>query len=239
MHRRQFLAVSGPGIVLQWRWFDREPEIAGIRFREVHTGAGRHYIWLHGNEQTAREVLEEHMKAANGRALFVRSTDRYVSLFGGRVDPNRIWSREGAGQNLKTLNPSWTAQELARALGAIEDDRPAFLKGLLPRQGRVLVALHNNGPAYSVSDEVPISDSIALNDREHPDEFMLCTIPTDFELLSGGPYNVVLQHRAPKQDDGSLSRLCAARGIRYVNIEAALGNAGAQRKMLDWVERML
>jgi hypothetical protein len=99
--------------------------------------------------------------------------------------------------------------------------------------------LHNNGPGYSARDEVPISDSVALNDSEHLDEFMLCTMRPDFDLLAGGPFNVVLQYRAPKEDDGSLSRLCAARGIRYVNIESALGNAEAQQRMLDWVERML
>ena len=43
----------------------------------------------------------------------------------------------------------------------------------------------------------------------------------------------------PQEDDGSLSRLCATRGVRYVNIEAALGNAEAQQRMLDWIERVL
>ena len=71
---------------------------------------------------------------------------------------------------------------------------------------------------------------------EHPDEFMLCTMRDDFEKLAKGPYNVLLQYTAPPDDDGSLSRLCAARNIRYVNIEAAHGNAAAQREMLEWLE---
>jgi hypothetical protein len=103
----------------------------------------------------------------------------------------------------------------------------------------VLVALHNNGPDYSVRDEVPISDAVAMNDAAHPDEFMLCTIKSDFEMLSGGPFNVVLQNRAPKEDDGSLSRLCAARNVRYVNVEAAPEHADAQRRMLEWIEVVL
>jgi len=40
----------------------------------------------------------------------------------------------------------------------------------------------------------------------------------------------------PPDDDGSLSRLCAAESIRYVNIEAAHGNTTGQRAMLQWLE---
>jgi hypothetical protein len=90
-----------------------------------------------------------------------------------------------------------------------------------------------------VQDEIPISDLVALNDREHPDEFMLCTMRFEFEVLAGGPFNVILQHSAPKEDDGSLSRLCASRNVRYVNIEAAHGNRKRQQEMLEWLERVL
>jgi hypothetical protein len=48
----------------------------------------------------------------------------------------------------------------------------------------------------------------------------------------------VLQIAGPKEDDGSLSRLAAARRVRYVNIEAPLGGAAEQRRMLDFVERL-
>jgi hypothetical protein len=47
---------------------------------------------------------------------------------------------------------------------------------------------------------------------------------------------VVLQQHAPKQDDGSLSRLAAARGVRYVNLEVELGNADRQQEMMRWLE---
>jgi hypothetical protein len=68
---------------------------------------------------------------------------------------------------------------------------------------------------------------------------MLCTMRADFEKLAKGHYNVLLQHTAPAEDDGSLSRLCAARNIRYVNIEAAHGAIGIQRAMLEWLEAVL
>lgn len=221
--------------------FRREPSIAGIQFREVRKGPDRRrYIWIHGDERTAFEVLTTHFKeGAQGRAFFIRSEQRNVPLLGGVVDPNRIFSREGAERSVRSLNPSWSEEQQRRALKELDDDRAGFVRRLLPRSDTVLIALHNNGPGYSIKDEVEISDALALQDPDHPDEFMLCTRRVDFELLAGGPFNVVLQNRAPKDDDGSLSRLCAARDIRYVNIEAAQGNADGQRRMLLWTERVL
>lgn len=214
--------------------------MAGIRFHEVRRGDRRRYLWIHGNEPTAQKVLADWTRSgASGRALFIRSSERNVPLLDGRIDPNRMWSRIGAEKNLRTLNPKWSPEQVRRALDRLDRDRHRVLGRLLPKSGNLLIALHNNGPGYSVKDEVPISDSVALNDSGHPDEFMLCTSRPDFEILAGGVFNVVLQQKAPPDDDGSLSRLCAARGVRYVNIEAAHGNEAAQKRMLAWVETVL
>jgi hypothetical protein len=237
--RRQFLAATGLELLLPWRWFRREPSIAGIRFREVRRDEGRHYIWIHGDEQTARGVLSDWMRTATGRAFFIRSAERNVEVEGGKIDPNRMWSRVGAERSLRSLNPGWTDAGVRAALDKLDDDREGFLRRIVPPPNGLLIALHNNGPAYSVRDEVSISDAVALTDPDHPDEFMLCTNRPDFELLAGGPFNVLLQRQAPPEDDGSLSRLCAARNIRYVNIEAAHGNAEAQHRMLEWLNGVL
>jgi hypothetical protein len=47
---------------------------------------------------------------------------------------------------------------------------------------------------------------------------------------------VVLQRSAPKEDDGSLSRLAARRGVRYINLEVTLGERAKQEEMLGWLE---
>jgi hypothetical protein len=73
---------------------------------------------------------------------------------------------------------------------------------------------------------------------DRPREFILCTDPRDYARLATGPFNVVLQNVAPKEDDGSFSRLAAARRVRYVNIEAPLGSAAEQARMLAFVERL-
>jgi hypothetical protein len=90
-----------------------------------------------------------------------------------------------------------------------------------------------------VNDEVPISDSVSLREPANPHAFFLCTNPGDFAVLQKSPYNVVLQQKKPRQDDGSLSRLAASGGVRYVNLEVERGNAMKQMEMLRWMDENL
>ena len=121
-------------------------------------------------------------------------------------------------------------------LRMLDKGRSRLIKAILPPSPGLLIAMHNNSRGYSVEDEVPISDEVSLNDRANPHEFMLATDPADFAALSKSPFNVVLQRNAPPEDDGSLSRLAAKQGVRYVNIEAGIGNVAKQQAMLGWLE---
>lgn len=114
-----------------------------------------------------------------------------------------------------------------------------MLAALVPPPGDLLVALHNNGKGYSVQNEVPLSNEVSLADPGHPHDIFLAKHPEDYHRLAAGPYNAVLQQNAAGPDDGSLSRLMAARSGRYVNLEVELGKAARQREMLQWLERML
>jgi hypothetical protein len=231
--RREFVASWFPFF---WR---RHADLAGIRFDVVRRHSDRrHYLWIHGNEETARHVLRDHIRKAEGRAYLIRNSVRNVRLRGGQLDPNRMFSRDGAEKNLRALNPSWDFYQLQEALDELDRGRQRFLDKLLPERGELLIALHNNSAGYSVMDEVPISDRTSIRNPEQPRLFALCTDTRDYEQLAAGAFNVVLQNVAPKQDDGSLSRLAAARRVRYVNIEAPLGAAAEQRRVLDFVERL-
>lgn len=235
------VALAGFGSVWPFNWFRHTARLGEAKFREVRGDPGaRRYIWIHGDERTAGDILRTYMRTAKGRAFLVENHTRNVRLNDGSFDPNRIFSREGAGKNLRELNPAWTPEMLRKALDRLDHDRERFLKRILPPdRNELLIALHNNGPDYSVKDEISISDAVALNDEAHPDEFLLCTMPWDFHRLARGRYNVVLQHRAPQEDDGSLSRICAARNVRYVNIEAGHGAAARQAEMLRWLDERL
>ena len=233
--RREFILGIG---AFPFFWRSTSIRIAEVRFRVLRHGkSARRYLHIHGNEATAREVLRNHLKIAKGTAHLVANEQRNVPLLGGQLDPNRMFSREGAGKNLHLLNASWSEDQIQKALALLDRDRARFVHAIAPPPGGLLICLHNNGPGYSVLDEAPISDRTSLRNEEHPREFMLCTDPRDYDVLSGSPFNVVLQEKAPPDDDGSLSRFAAKTPFRYMNIEAPHGNAAAQRAMLEWAER--
>jgi hypothetical protein len=230
--RRQFLAFG-------WLPFlqPRRIRLAGASFRIVRNGhAPRRYLLIHGNEETAREVLTRHMETHEGIAYLVENHTRNISVDSAQLDPNSMFSRAGAEANLLRLNPGLAPDRLQAALNLLDRGRERLVRALVPPKGGLLVALHNNSEGYSVQDEVEISDETSLREPANPHAFFLCTDPKDFAVLKTSPYNVVLQQHAPKQDDGSLSRLAAARGLRYVNLEVGLGHPDRQREMMRWLE---
>ena len=105
---------------------------------------------------------------------------------------------------------------------------------MLPPKGGRLFALHNNRE-YSVQDEVAASDQTSIKQPGLPRNFFLCTDPRDFEILKESPYNVVLQSQ-PDPDDGSFSRLAARLGVRYINLECAIGEYDAQLERVRWLD---
>jgi hypothetical protein len=234
--RREFLAYAS---VFGWIPFlrPRHVSLAGARFRISRYGrSNRRYLVIHGNEETAREVLTAHIRAHQGIAYIVENHTRNVPVEAGQIDPNRMFSRVGAEANLKRLNPDWPPQKLEAALAILDRGRERLVKDLFPPSGGLTIVLHNNSESYSVLDEQSISDAVSLREPANPHAFFLCTDEEDFRKLTTSPYNVVLQKKAPPEDDGSLSRLAAARGVRYVNLEVALGQSARQKEMLDWLE---
>ena len=236
LSRREFLAYAS---IFGWLPFFRPKriELAGARFRITRYGhSNRRYLVIHGDEETAREVLTAHMRAHEGISYIVENHSRNVPIESGQIDPNRMFSRVGAEANLKRLNPDWPPERIRAALSILDRGRDRLAKAFLPAPGGLTVALHNNSESYSVRDEEPISDAGSIREPDNPHAFYLCTDEEDFRKLSTSPYNVVLQKKAPPQDDGSLSRLAAARNCRYVNLEVGRGHAGRQKEMLDWIE---
>ncbi len=237
LNRREFLFGLGG---FPFFWGPRTVRFGDARFRILSRGKSpRRYLHIHGDETTAREVLLAHMRSGQGVAFLVRSEWRTVPLRGGRVDPNRIFSRAGAAASLRKLNPDWSAARIGQALDALDRDRPRFLKAIRPPAGGLLIALHNNGPGYSVKDEAPISDRVSLKNPDQPREFLLCTDPRDFDILATFRWNVVLQNKAPQEDDGSLSRLAAREGFRYINIETPRGAFERQQVIFGLVDQEL
>jgi len=109
----------------------------------------------------------------------------------------------------------------------------------MPTQNGVLISVHNNFRGYNVKYEIKNSRKTSIKKKQNPRDFILCTNEDDYEKLAVGPYNVVLQDTVKDRDDGSLSWESLRRNVRYVNIETRLGYLAKQKKMLEFVGRML
>ena len=213
---------------------------AGAKFNLVQNGhSPNRYIWLHGDEQTARMALEYHIKHFAGLAFFIQNETREIPFKSTIVDPNRIFSRNGSYHALKKFKPGWQRGTLKQALDEIDSVRTSFLDILMPGGNGRLIAVHNNFRGYNVKNEEKRSQRTSINPGQNPRDFIICTNEKDFEKLSTGPYNVVLQSEIPEKDDGSLSWEALRRNVRYLNVETRLGYLTKQKKMLRFIETTL
>ena len=205
----------------------------------INGNSPNRYIWLHGDEQTAKMALKYHIKNYMGVAFFIKSETREIPFESTIIDPNRIFSRKGSYYALRKFKPDWAPGTLEKALDKLDVDREYFLKVLMPNEHGYLVSLHNNFRGYNVHKEKSNSQKVSIKENENPRDFIICTNADDFEKLSSGPYNVVLQNKLPKKDDGSLSWEALRRNVRYLNVETRLGYLSKQKKMLNFIEKVL
>ena len=217
-----------------------ELSYCGIDFQVKKNGfSDVSYILIHGDEETARMLLSEHIKKNKGKAFFIKSKEREVVFGPTKVDPNRIFSRAGARKALKKFRPHWNHKELTKLLEKLDESRNIFLFNIFPSEGGLLIALHNNFRGYSVKDELTNSQLHSIKKDKNPRDFIICTDLKDYQKLKKGPYNVVLQNIIDEDNNGSLSWPALENGVRYVNIETRLGWLSQQRKMLKFVESRL
>jgi hypothetical protein len=213
----------------------QQVDLSGIHFRVLRHGRSpRRFLVIHGDEDTARDVLTNYMRDHAGVAYVVTGKTREVEIKNAKIDPNRMFSREGARASIRSLNPNIGPEALIDVLDYLDSEREKLLKHLVPAKGSRLFALHNNRN-YSVQDELGASDRTSIKQPDQPRNFFLCTDPKDYGILQQSPFNVVLQSQ-PDPDDGSLSRLAARRGFRYINLECAIGAYDAQMERVKWLE---
>ena len=217
-----------------------EISYCGIPFEiKENSSSSTHYIVIHGDEQTAKILINEHIKKNKGKAFIIKSKDREVTLGPTIVDPNRLFSNIGARKALKNFKADWIKSELDELLTELKISRKNFLDSIFPSEGGLLIALHNNFRGYNVNSELKKSQLFSIKKNENPRDFIICTNDVDYEKLKNGPYNIVLQNVMNNNNDGSLSWAAIQKGVRYINIETRLGWLSMQRKMLNFVEEKL
>ena len=213
---------------------------ANAKFDLILNGSSSNrYIWLHGDEQTAKMALEYHIGKYQGIAFFIDSKTREIPFQSTIVDPNRIFSRRGSYHALRKFKPDWPPGSLKKALDILDREREEFLNVLMPSESGYIISLHNNFRGYNVHKEKSKSQKVSIKKTENPRDFIICTDANDYDKLSSGPFNVVLQNKLPQKDDGSLSWEALRRNVRYLNVETRLGYLSKQKKMLKFIEEVL
>ena len=207
-----------------------------VRYKQ---DSNKHYIWIHGDEKTAKMAILNHLKFYPGKGFFIDNEDREVDYLDTKIDPNRIFSRSGSYRTLKKFKPEWSPGTLKPELDKLDKQRDIFLKKIFPDSMGLIIAVHNNSRGYSVKDELKFSTKVSLNSKQSSKDFIICTYDGDFEKLAVGPYNVVLQNKMPTKDNGSLSWAALRNGVRYINVETRLGWRTKQEKMLEFIEKSI
>ena len=239
--RRDFVALSIAGPLVGWLpWFrPKELAVGDARFRIVRNRRStRRYVLLDGDQDAARQVLLHHMESQRGTAYLIEGAAREVGIGGGKLDPNRMFSRAGADKSLRSLNPGWNEGQVTAALDLLDGQREKLLDALIPPDRGLLIALGSGGAA-SATDAAATAEQRSLPQPDTPQAFYLCTDRGDYQALAASPYNVVLSRHVRARDDGSLERRASARDVRFLHIETRPGDGAAQRDMLVWAEAHL
>ena len=145
-----------------------------MNFRILRTGrSNRRYLHIHGDEETARLVLERHVQTHDGIAYLIESRTRNILVDGLKLIRITCLSRVGADANLQRLNRGATRPQADRARALLDHGREHLVRALTPPKGGLTIALHNNARGYSVEHEVSISDETSLRQPAEPHAFFL------------------------------------------------------------------
>lgn len=196
------------------------------------------FISLHDDESTsvdaAKKLLQEHggllIEIENNAQRNIRFRLGQNSY---KVDPNRIFAKEGIKKSLDELGPT-----SARAIDEVEKLGKRITQ-LIPEDAEYVIALHNNTPGYFSAIEYTPGNKrsvdtkkVFINDKQDADDFFLTTDHSLYEKLADKGYNTILQDNKNCTEDGSLSVYCGKKNIRYVNCETEHGKTEQYFEMM-------
>ena len=218
VQQHQYLLGSTPVTISQIRYSNALP----IQF-----------LHLHHDETTAGDVAKQfsddlgidYIQLLNGGNRLIEFK---ISGTSYRVDPNRMFTKNGIVANLK-LHSRYN-DEAFQAVYRFQQKIITLLDTT-----KTIIALHNNrDEEFTLADYMlNATDLVHRNPSLDPDDFFITTDSTIFIRLKEKDFNVALERGAELKDDGSLSIYCSRLGIRYVNVEAEHGHAKEQAAMLQ------
>jgi len=196
------------------------------------------FINLHDDEMTSVDAAKRVLEEYGGMLIEIENNAQRNILFRlgqymYKVDPNRIFSKEGIKKSLEESGrTSVKAIDEAAKLGE-------RIIELIPEQTECIIALHNNTPnLFSAIEYTPgnkravDSKKVYLDPEEDTDDFFLTTDNILYEKLADKGFNTILQDNKNCTEDGSLSVYCGKKNIRYVNCETEHGKAEQYYEMM-------
>ena len=212
-----------------------------IKVQQYGTRDNIVFISLHDDELTsvdaAKKVLLEHggllIKIENNAQRNIRfRLGRYFY----KVDPNRIFAKEGIKESLEEFGKS-----SPKAIEEVEKLGKRITQ-LIPSEAEYIIALHNNTPGhFSVTEYTPgnkragDTKKVYINDEQDADDFFLTTDKSVYKKLAGKGYNTILQDNKDCTEDGSLSVYCGKKKMRYINCETEHGKTEQYYEMMKAV----
>jgi len=231
-------ATTGISVTERTIFYELAETVVPIKILQYGERTDILFINLHDDELTsvdaAKRILEEH----GGMLIEIENnSQRNIGFRLGRyfyrVDPNRIFSKEGIDKSLEQLGTS-----SPKAIDEVEKMGQRIIQ-LIPEETKCVIALHNNTPdLFSVLEYAPgnkrSSDSkkVYINARQDPDDFFLTTDSYLYEKLADKGFNSILQDNKNCTEDGSLSVYCGKKNIRYVNCETEHGKSEQYYEMI-------
>lgn len=196
-------------------------------------------INLHANEETSVQAASSVLEENGGTLIKIENSKQRVIYFRLKgikygFDPNRIFSKTGIEQTLKSngrISPD--------AINEVEKFAQRLLQ-LIPVNTSCIIALHNNTEeAYSVRSYLPGSDrqydakAVYTDSLQDVDDIILTTDSLLYKKMADNGYNSIWQDNDKAKKDGSLSIYCGERNKRYINIETQHGKVGQYMKMFE------
>ena len=197
------------------------------------------FIGLHDNESTGLDITKSILEERGGLLIKIENSyNRNINFILDRrsftFDPNRMFSKTGIRQSLKSFGRSSD-----KAISEVDKFAKHILQ-LFPKDLLCAVALHDNTDgSYSVRYYQPGSrygndaKRVSIDASQDPDDFFLTTDSLLFYKLSARKYNTILQHNVRAKEDGSLSVYFGKNQLPYLNCEIQHGKTEQFREMIE------
>lgn len=196
------------------------------------------FISLHDDESTSVDAAKRILLEQGGILIEMENNaQRNIRFRLGqyfyKVDPNRIFAKEGIKKSLDELGPTST-----KAIDEVEKLGNRITQ-LIPVETEYVIALHNNTPNLFSALEYTQGNKrsadtkkVYINDKQDADDFFLTTDNSLYEKLADKGFNTILQDNKNCTEDGSLSVYCGKKNIRYVNCETEHGKTEQYYEMM-------